>query len=216
MSPIQKHLFPESTRSLGRSAGCAPALLRRSTAYLDKDLGPNPPPFTAGDLISLAALRAQGAAGNATQHLAFYEGAYLALCAGLSLPPVNELTQAIGLDPRPRMASAERSPEDRPRRSGIARFLWARSRMIALQDPFWRVLMGDIWGVSAFEEGSDRQTAVSRGVAAYEATADAAAATLGQLDDALCALLGWDAAASVTLEDLQSKHGLPAIPEWEF
>ena len=41
-------------------------------------------------------------------------------------------------------------------------------------------------------------------------------AVLGPVDDALCALLGWDAQARVSLDDLRTKHGMPNPPEWEF
>ena len=212
MANIRRGLVPSGTRSLGGDAGCGPALLRRSSDY--QDLNGKGDPFTPGDLISLAVLYARAHDPRTEESLPFYRDAYLAVCKGLDIPPVNELTQTLGIDPQIEKNGPD--SEDFFRRAGIGRFLWARAQMIGLQDPWGHVMEGDIWGLQVFDRGTPQRETVQRGVATYEAMANTLPAVLGPVDDALCALLGWDAQARVSLDDLRTKHGMPNPPEWEF
>ena len=213
MPNIRKGLVPSGTRSLGGDAGCGPALLRRSSDY--QDLNGKGDPFTPGDLISLAVLYARAHDPRNEESLPFYRDAYLAVCKGLDIPPVNELTQTLGIDPQPEREGP--GSEDFFRLAGIGRFLWARAHMIGLQDPWGHVMEGDIWGLRRFDEVQPQYHSVKRGIAAYVEAVNQLPGALEHIDNALCALLFWDTKErSVTYEDLRTKHGMPKTPEWEF
>ena len=205
MTRIRNGLVPDGTRSLGGDTGCSPAVLRRSSNY--KDLTDGEAPFTAGDLISLAALYARSHDPMKEEPVAFYRDAYLAVCRGLDIPPVNDLTQVLGIDPEAEREG--RFSKDFFRLAGIGRFLWARANMISLQDPWGNVLEGDIWGQRTFERGTPQYGTVAVGVDAYAEAVNRLPGVLEHIDGALCALLGWDSSRSVTYADLRTKYGMP-------
>ena len=199
-------MIPWGTRSLGSAPGCSRALLRRSTHY--KDLEAGQAPFTAGDLISLAALYARSRRPQFSYDREFYEGAYKAVCKGLGIDPVNDLSQVLGIDPD-REEETRRISDEFFRRAGIGRFMWARGHMISLQDPWGNVMEGDIWGQRSFKKDTLQYVTISRGIEAYMGVANTLPSTIEHLDNALCALIGWDHVKSVSYEDLREKHGMP-------
>lgn len=206
MTRIRNGLVPDGTRSLGGDTGCSPAVLRRSSNYKAPRWN-GKAPFTAGDLISLAALYARSHDPMKEQPVAFYRDAYLAVCRGLDIPPVNDLTQVLGIDPE--VERKGRFSKDFFRLAGIGRFLWARANMISLQDPWGNVLEGDIWGQRTFERGTPQYGTVAVGVDAYAEAVNRLPGVLEHIDGALCALLGWDSSRSVTYADLRALHGMP-------
>ncbi len=206
MTNIRRGLVPDGTRSLGGSTGCSPAVLRRSSNY--KDLGHTQPAFTPGDLISLAVLWARAHDPRTGESTDFYRDAYLAVCKGLDIPPVNDLTRTLGIDPEPE----QEGPWSNEffRLAGIGRFLWARAHMIGLQDPWGNVMEGDIWGLRRFDGVQPQYDSVRRGIDAYTEAVNRLPGVLEHIDNALCALLFWDTKErSVTYEDLRTLHGMP-------
>ena len=230
-SKSKQHLYP--TQTCSRSVPERLQLSKRlAGAY--GGVADDSPSFGMGDRISLAALLARSVERNQVEEVAHYLRCYRAVCDGLGVSRHCLITEQLGLHEKPRSGEieslravvrdalgppelAEVAPLRRGslrltfRRSGIRRLLWLRKHSVELQDPWWNVMEGDIWGRRTV--AADDRFVVESAVDFYEALANQHLAGLAKIDAALCKLAELPETRTVQVTELRAQWGVPEAPE---
>jgi hypothetical protein len=160
----------------------------------------NEPDFSASDAISLALLWHRSREGNHAANIDHYRRAYAAVCEGLGIRQ-----QDLG-----GMADWRTSPPGQRRGGAIAvlgQFVRLRTAMVDFSDERGSCIVGDIWGDRL--GGEALAPALGRARRWYADQRREMAGGVEIFDAALCAMLGWDAGARVSVKSLLDDHGLP-------
>ena len=208
MSNINFDLIPSSTRNYSGVSGESGSGKRQCTHYGFMGLDGKEGDFTMSDLISFGVLWAKAISGGDSK-LIFYKEGFHSLCSAFGNPDVSEFLEILGIKSKTEKKKTKPFSDDVFRTSGIVRFLWFRARMIEVQDPFWHVMEGDIWGRSSQRKNKKATEAIEDGISFYEDVLNNFTNGLARLDKAICTHLGWKYEGKISLKQLKSKFDFP-------
>ncbi len=208
MSEINLDLIPGSTRNYSGISEEIGGGKRQSTHYGYMGLDGKESDFTMSDLISIGVLWARSIEKDFDK-VKFYKNAFESLRKAFGNPDVSEFLEILGIKPKKEDKNPNRSLENMFRKSGIVRFLWFRAKMIEVQDPFWRVMEGDIWGRRAHPKNKLNTEAIEDGINFYEEVITVFTNGLPRLDKAICTHFGWKYDGKISLSELKSKYKFP-------
>ena len=207
MTSINDTLIPKSTRNVSSIEGETGGGARQSSHYGFLGLDGKETDFTMSDFISLGVLWAR-ALDKDDPKAEFYEYAFLSLKKAFGVSDVSEFLDILGIEKRKEKENPK-GRDDMFRQSGIVRFLWFRAMMIEVQDPYWRVLEGDIWGLSSYKSEAERKKSVRDGFDFYNHIVKEFTNGLPRLDKAICAHFGWKYKGKISLSKLKKEFNFP-------
>lgn len=183
----------------------SPDVTRRASDYLWPRSFPGSAHFTASDAISLGTLVARSH-GRRTPSVDFYRSAYRSVTAALKLREPERLPTWLRRQ-RAGMACTDEF-------AAVIQLVRVREAFIATQDEYGEMLEGDRWGSGRSSRlGPEARATVERARRWYDDTGDRLLRELHHLDAALCAVLGWDPEASISLRTLRTRYGFPDVEE---
>ncbi len=181
---------------------------RRATEYALESSHDEAARFTAADAISLGMLliREREREEPSPTMTAYYAAAYEAVTGALGL-----------VEPGRLIGWCERGP--RPAATALCQLLRLRRLAIAFLDEWGEMLEGDRWGLRRREGAPatgpghmslETRAQVTNARDWYHSTADKLLDDVGQLEAAICSLLGWGAPVTFVLfRELKERHGYP-------
>ena len=207
---MRMNIIPESTKNYSSPGVRNPGGSRQCSHYGYMGLYGKESDFTMSDLISIGVLYAREYGRN-SEKKEFYQAAFGSLRKAFGNPDVSEFLDILGIIKNPKKKEKEiaASLEDMFRQSGIIRFLWFRAKMIEMQDPFWNVMEGDIWGISSHPNNQKSSELIQDAVDFYGVILSNFINDLPRLDKAICAHLGWKYEGSISLNDLVENYNFP-------
>ena len=208
MSDINFNLIPGSTRNYSGLHEESSSGRRQCTHYGYMGIDGKEGDFTMSDLISMGVLWAS-AISQEDSKLLFYREGFYSLCRAFGNPDVSEFLDILGIEPKKDKKKTKPFNDDLFRTSGIVRFLWFRAKMIEVQDPFWHVMEGDIWGRNSHRKNKEASKAIADGISFYEDVLRHFTNGLTRLDKAICTHLGWKYEGNISLKELKSKFDFP-------